>query len=396
MRPHILLRGARQLLTLRGPSSARRGAALQDLGLIEDGSVLIRDGLIASLGPTRRIENLKAAQGALEIPVEGRIITPGFIDAGLQLSLRCSETSHRPKRIADFYEDSLSLMRSCLQHGTITAEVAGSADDSNFHSDIAVFRKLAKMGSTPVRMIRTWRVGSRGAGLTASGDLLAALETLRRREFIHGISVAPRHPDDFDMEAVVTAQAAGLAVKMMWSGHSADVLAELLQQLNPHSVYAHHFDSLTPTALGNSSAIAVLAAGKQLFEGPIGTAGRELVDAGAAVALSSGYQSTTAGSFSMQMSLALAVARLGLTPEEAWSAATINAAHAVGCGDITGSLEVGKQADLLILNVTDYRDIPRQFGINHVAMVFRDGVMVLNRTRWRDPSERQAPGRVRP
>jgi imidazolonepropionase len=394
LRPTILLRGAKQLLTLRGPSSARRGAALQELGIIEDGSILIRDGLIASVGPTRRIENLKAAQGALEIPVEGRIITPGFIDASLHLSLRRSETSSQPKRIADFHEDSLSLMRLCLQHGTITADIKGSADDQSFHSDIAVFRKLAKIGSTPVRIMRTWRVGS-GAGRAVSDDLLSTLEILLRRNFIDGISITPRNPDDFDMDAVVAAQAAGLPVKMLWSGPSKDVLAELLHRLNPHSVYAHHFDDLEPEALGNSPTIAVLAAGKQLFEGPIGTAGRDLVDAGAAVALSSGYQSTAAGNFSMQMSVALAVARLGLTPEEAWSAATINAAYAAGCGDITGSLEVGKQADLLILNVTDYRDIPRQFGMNHVAMVLRDGVMVLNRTRWRAPAEQQPAGRVR-
>ena len=393
MRPPILLRGAKQLLTLRGPSSARRGAALQDLGIIEDGSVLIQDGLIASVGPTRRIDNLKAARGALEIPMEGRIITPGFIDASLHLSLRRSETSLQLKRIADFHDDSLTLMRSCLQHGTITADVKGSADDHSFHSDIAVFRKLAKIGSTPVRIMRTWRLGSR-VGRTAPGDLLATLETLLRRDFISGISVAPRDPDDFDTDAVVAAQAAGLPVKMLWSGHSKDVFAELLQRLNPHSVCAHHFDSLAPEALGNVATMAVLAAGKQLFEGPIGTAGRDLVDAGAAIALSSGYQSTASGSFSMQMSLALAVARLGLTPEEAWSAATINAAYAAGCGDITGSLEVGKQADLLVLNVTDYQDIPRQFGMNHVAMVFRDGVMVLNRTRWRSPTE-QPVGRVR-
>jgi imidazolonepropionase len=380
-------------LTLRGPNSARRGAALQDLGIIEDGSILIRDGIIASIGPTRRIENLKAARGALEIPVEGRIITPGFVDAGLYLSLRRSETSGQFKRIGDFHEDSLSLMRLCLQHGTITADVKGSADDQRFHSDIAVFRKLAKIGNTPVRMMRTWRLNSR-ANQTISDDLTSTLEVLLRREFIHSISVAPRDTHDFDIDAVVAAQAAGLPVKLLWTGHSEDVLVSLLSQLNPHSVYAHQCHSLTPKTLENSSTIAVLAAGKQLFEGPVGTAGRNLVDVGAAIALSSGYQSTAAGSFSMQMSIALAVTRLGLTPEEAWSAATINAAYAAGCGDITGSLEVGKQADLLVLNVTDYRDVPGQFGINHVAMIFRDGVMVLNRTRWRSPAEQQPARRV--
>ena len=153
---------------MRGPNSARRGAALQDLGIIEDGSVLIHDGLIASIGPTRRIENLKAARGAQEISVEGRIITPGFIDAGLHLSLRRSETLSQFKRITDFHEDSLNLMRLCLQHGTITVEVKGSADDQKFHSDIAVFRNLAKIGDTPVRMMRTWQIGSQTGRMPSS------------------------------------------------------------------------------------------------------------------------------------------------------------------------------------------------------------------------------------
>jgi len=378
---------------LRGPSGARRGAALQNLEIIEDGSVLIRDGIIASVGSTRRIENLKAARDALEIPLEGRVITPGLVDANLHLSLHRSETSSQPKRITDFYDDSLTLMRSCLQHGTVTAEAKASADSRDFHSDISVLRKLVKIGSTPVRLVRTWRIGSPSDRATP-GDLRATLETLLRRSFIDSIAVAPHDETDFDMDAILTAQAAGLPVKMLWSGHSKNVFTELIRQLNPQSVCVYNYDSLFPEVMRNSPAVAVFAAGKQLFEGPVGMAGRNLIDAGAAVAISSGYQSTAAGNFSMQMSIALAVARLGLTPEEAWSAATINAAYAVGCGDITGSLEAGKQADLLILNVTDYREISSQFGINHVAMVFREGAIVLNRTRWRSPAE-QAAGRVR-
>ncbi len=389
MSQSFLLRGARQLLTLRGPSSARRGAALQDLGIIEDGSVLIRDGVIASLGPTRRIENLKAARNAQEIPIEGRIITPGFIDANLHLSLRRSEDSNRPKRLADFYEDTLILMRSCLQHGTITADAGVSADGRDFHSDIAVLRKIAKIGNSPIRAARTWRVASQ-ANSAIPGDGRATLDALLRRNLIDSLAVAPQRSGDFDMDMVVTARTAGLPTKMLWLGESKGTLADLMRQLNPHSVFLPNFGSFAPEAFGHSDAIAVLAAGKELFEGQVSAVGRNLVDAGAAIALSSGYHSVTAGSFSMQMSIALAVARLGLTAEEAWSAATVNAAYAAGYGDITGTLEVGKQADLLILNVADYREIPRQFGLNHVAMVFRDGMMVLNRTRWRPPSEQPA------
>ncbi|MBV9305959.1 MAG: hypothetical protein JOZ45_07460, partial [Acidobacteriaceae bacterium] len=231
----ILLRGARQLLTLRGPDSARRGAALRDLQIIEDGSVLIQDGVIASVGPTRRIENLKTARGALEIPVEDRIITPGFVDANLHLSLQRPESPNQPKRTADFYDESLLLLRSCLQHGTITADVKGSADSRSFHADISVIRKLAKIGSTPVRMTRTWRLGSQN-GRLAPSDLRPTLEILIRRNLIDSIAVAPRDKGDYDVDAIVTAQAAGLLLKLLWSGHSADDLIELLHSLNPHSV----------------------------------------------------------------------------------------------------------------------------------------------------------------
>jgi imidazolonepropionase len=135
--------------------------------------------------------------------------------------------------------------------------------------------------------------------------------------------------------------------------------------------------------LSKARGIAVFPTGKEVFEGPNGASARRVADAGGAIALSSGYDSAFAASFSMQMSLSLAVVRLGLTPEEAFSAATINAAHAVGCAHITGSLEFGKQADILILSVGDYREVPRQFGINHVEMALRQGNIVLNRTRWR-------------
>jgi imidazolonepropionase len=83
----------------------------------------------------------------------------------------------------------------------------------------------------------------------------------------------------------------------------------------------------------------------------------------------------------MQMVVALGVLHLRLTVEQAISATTINAAHALGRADEIGSLEVGKRADLLVLNLPDYREIPRRFGINHVALAIRDGNLVMNRSR---------------
>jgi imidazolonepropionase len=108
---------------------------------------------------------------------------------------------------------------------------------------------------------------------------------------------------------------------------------------------------------------------------------RKLASVGGAIALASGYDAKDAPIFSMQMVVALAVLRLRLSVEQAITATTINAAHALGLGNEVGSLEAGKRADLLVLNLSDYREIPRRIGVNHVAMAMRDGNLVINRKR---------------
>src|SRR5579864_5891084 len=85
MRKVTLVRGARQLLTLRGPSGPRRGADLRNLGLIQDGAVLIVDGLIQQVGPARRLENLTLARQAEEIDASGCVVMPGFVDSHTHL-----------------------------------------------------------------------------------------------------------------------------------------------------------------------------------------------------------------------------------------------------------------------------------------------------------------------
>jgi imidazolonepropionase len=83
----------------------------------------------------------------------------------------------------------------------------------------------------------------------------------------------------------------------------------------------------------------------------------------------------------MQMVVALAVLRLRLTVEQAIAATTVNAAYALGCANEVGTLEAGKRADLLVLNLSDYREIPRRIGVNQVLMAVRDGNFVINRKR---------------
>jgi imidazolonepropionase len=104
--------------------------------------------------------------------------------------------------------------------------------------------------------------------------------------------------------------------------------------------------------------------------------GRALLNAGAAVALASGFHPSAASTFNMQAVIALACGAMNFTVEEAISAATVNAAFAAGRGALCGTLETGRHADLLILNVSDYREIGLYYGCNIVRLVIRDGEVV--------------------
>jgi imidazolonepropionase len=103
---------------------------------------------------------------------------------------------------------------------------------------------------------------------------------------------------------------------------------------------------------------------------------RALIEAGAAVALATDFNPGTSPTFNMQMVLSLACTEMRMSPAEAIAAATINGAYAVGRAGQIGSLEPGKQADLLVLNVSDYRELPYYFGANNVHATMKRGVIL--------------------
>ena len=380
----ILLRGARQLLSLRGPAGPRRGDAVRDLAIIEDGSLLIRDAKIIHVGSTRRIENLKEAREAAEIPAHGRVVMPGFADPGLHFGLSrrgdAQRSSKRKKKPAELYAEALELLRACMQHGTLAAELKVNAELDDPRSAISALRQLSKLHSQYLSAVNTWSIH---AALTSNGDFRKTLEVIARRKLAQFIELHSVE-GPLDDEVLKPIDDAELAVKLYWPGGPADQLEHLLARLRPLSVFSSHPLSAQEVAvLANHPAVVVFSPGKDALDGPPVDSIRRVLDAGGAVALSSGYDPDHSPSFSMQMMIALAVFRLRMTAEEAITAATINAACAFGAGDTSGSLEAGKRANVLLLDVSDYRDLPRQFGINHVAMAIRDGAIVFNRTRWR-------------
>ena len=410
----ILIRGARQLITLHGARGPRRGADAHELGVIQDGSILISNGLVECAGPTRRVENLAEARSATEIDAAGRIVIPGFVDCHTHLvsgawrladyETRVAGASYR--QIAEAGGGVLSSIqpvrgmpgkrlewrtRQCvetmLRHGSTTIE-AKSGYGLDEAGELKSLRVAAALHGKPLDIVSTYlgahAVPPEYAG--RAGDYIEwmcayMLPLIRRRKLARFADVCC-DPGAFTVHQarryLEAAQALGFGLKIHAEQFSHSAGVRLGVELNAVTAdHLVHADSTDVDLLAQSAPIATLLPGAVFHLGSDRyPPARALLDRGAAVALATGFNPGTSPTSSMAMILALACAHMRMTPAEALVAATINAAYAVGLGERVGSLEPGKQADLLICDVPDYREIPYRFGVNLVHTVMKRGQIV--------------------
>jgi imidazolonepropionase len=205
-----------------------------------------------------------------------------------------------------------------------------------------------------------------------------------RRKLAQRIEVSPESQEAFRESVWSAAGALRMPINLIWPGGPAETLRSFIARAQPRSISCSHALSAAEwTVLAQIPAPVVVTPTRCLTDGRVGSAIVELAEKGTPLAIASGYDENDMPVLSMQAAISLAVLNLGLTTEQAISAATINAAWAAGLAHTTGTLEVGKRADMLVLNLPDYRELPRRFGTNHVGMAIRDGKIAFNRTSWK-------------
>jgi imidazolonepropionase len=160
------------------------------------------------------------------------------------------------------------------------------------------------------------------------------------------------------------------------SGNASEAIAMAIRQMAVAIDHLEHATAADAAILSNTGTIASLLPCTAVSNGGRSAPARALIEAGVALALGTDFNPQRTRNLSMQTVVALAYERLGMTPEEAITAATINGAFALGCADRVGSLEVGKSADLLLLNCSDYRDLTHNFGMNQVHMTMKSGQFI--------------------
>jgi imidazolonepropionase len=401
MAKSVLVRGARQLLTLNGPPGPRRGASLHNIGVIEDGSLLIVNGMVASVGPTRRVENLAEARAAVEVDATGRVVMPAFVDSNTHLldsgsgGVRTSDGQHNNRpNVRRLGTEARRILTGCVRHGSGTVDAhSGCGTDEN--TELRMLRAAASLDQQPANVVPTYAIPSARPDEPVEGTtyldwldqhLLPRIQSKRLAQFV-GINCSERLSLSETRRLIEVCQRHGLMVRLQVDGKqlreaiplaiSMEVVAvEGLRQLT-----ADH-----AAALAGSHVLATLMPANVLHGREDVPPARSMIDAGVAVALASGFRYHRSSTFNMQAVVALACSALGMTAAEAISAATINGACALQMGDRVGSLQFGKDADLLILNVPDYREISWYFGVNLVSLSMRKGDIVYTESQVQWPA----------
>jgi len=419
----LLIYNAKQLLTCAGNGQPKRGAAMTDVGLIENGAMVIRNEKIIAVGATADLRALYSAE--LEINADGKIVCPGFVDphthvvyAGDRINefeMRIQGATYleimaagggivntmravRAATIGQLVDETRPRLNTMLRLGTTTAEIK-SGYGLDLENELKMLQVAAILDATqPVEIAPTFlgahaippEYKDRASAYTALviGKMLPKVkEWYRDTHFF--TSGAPLFVDvfceknAFDLEQsrqiLANGKAHGLAIKAHVGEFTSLGGVTMAVELGATSV--DHLDVTTPEeirVLAQSNTVAVVIPAVNFNLGSTHFAdARAMIDAGAIVALCTDVNPGSAPCLSLPLVMAIACRYQHLLPAEALNAATINAAYAIGLGESIGSLEVGKQADILIVDAPDYRHIAYEFGHNRVERVIKRGRVVV-------------------
>ena len=413
----LLLANIGQLLTLRtAASSPRRGASLSDLGIIEDAAVLCLAGKIVSVGTTKdalRDPWLKKNRKKIsEIDCAGRVVLPGFVDSHTHPVFTHPRLVDFEKRISGANYEEIAeagggirssidgvrkankqaltrkvsaVLADMARHGTTTVE-AKSGYGLNLESELKSLEAIhAAAREWPGTVVPTF-LGAHAVPPEYSGrsqqyvDLICngMIPTVAKRKLAQFVDVFCDRGAFTAEEATqifAAAEQHGLAVRAHLGQLSETRLGPLLHYKPASLDHMDHVHDADLAALAQSNTIATFMPGANYFLGVSRYPNaRHFIESGIAIALATDYNPGSSPTLSMPMAMSLACTQMKMSPAEAIAAATINGAWALRIDDRRGSVEAGKDADLAVFDVSDYREIPYWFGANRCVLIIMNGV----------------------
>jgi imidazolonepropionase len=412
----VLIKNASELVTARGATGGpKTKEGMQDLGIIRNGALAIDGKEIVAVGETDEI--LGAVRLARTvIDATGRIVLPGFVDCHTHLVFGGAREDEFVQKIEG--RSYLEIMQS---NGGIFSTVKKTREDLTSPGTLmkraqAFLDKMLAFGTTTAE-IKT------GYGLSTESEL-GLLKIIARLKESHQVDIvstflgAHALPKEYKerkadyiqlvLGMLERIKAEGLAeycdvfleVGAFSQSEARTILEQAKKQGLKLKLHAGEFNDIGGAELGaelgatsidhldyvsergmelmaEKKTIGVLLPGVpfHLMTNKYAPA-RKLIEAGVPIALATDFNPGSCPTFSMQMIIALACRQLKMTPAEAINAATINAAYALDRGDEVGSIEVGKKADIIVLDVPRHQQLPYWFGVNLVAKVVKSGAII--------------------
>lgn len=413
----VLLLNIGQLVTLRSPSGAvgpRRGPELRELGIIEDAAVLCFGGKIVSVGATREALRdswiKKNRKQLIEIDCARKVVLPGFVDSHTHPAFISPRLIDFEKRIAGAsYEEIaeagggirssidgvrrarkpelaakiLAAFNEMMTQGTTTVE-AKSGYGLSLDSELKSLESIQlAAGQWPGTVVPTllgahvvppeFKSNSQKYVDLICEDMIPQAGRRKLARFVDVFCDRGAFSEADCLRIFAAAKKNRLEVRAHVSQLTRTPLAKLLA-MNPVSLdHVDQVDETDISQLARSSTIATLVPGANYFLGLKYPPARKFIGAGVAIALATDFNPGSSPTASMPFILSVACTQMKMSPAESIAAATINGACALNLQKTKGSIEPGKDADIAIFDVDDYREIAYWMAANHCSNTLLNG-----------------------
>jgi imidazolonepropionase len=394
--------------------------------LVVNGAVAVSKGRIFAVGTREEVEErIGAATVERTIDVGGRVVLPGWVDphthavftnyrsdeyearirgdSYLEIEKRGGGIKRTVRGVREtdeelLFELSRRRILRMLEYGVTTIEIK-SGYGLDLINELKMLRIMSRLGEeTPLDVVSTFMGAHQKPEEYLSGDsymrlvvdeMIPAVAREGLAEFIDVFCEEGVFSIGETREILEAGKRHRFGLKLHADEITSSGGAELAVDIG--AISAEHLIRVSPlgvSKLGRSQTVAVLLPCTSLGLASSRFApARDLIEAGAIVALATDFNPGSAPSGSMPLAVAIACSQMGMTPAESICAGTINAAYAIGREEEVGSIEVGKKADLVVYDVEDYREIPARAGMNLSAVVLKGGETVWERERFREKSE---------
>lgn len=417
MADDLLIVHASELVTLRGPRRARQKSEMSDLAIITDGAIAVVDGAIVEAGRTDSVLRDYDSTGIERVDASGQVVMPGFVDchthlvyAGsreFELDLKAKGKTYmeimqegggifrtvadtRAATASELFRESARRLESMISHGSTTIE-AKSGYGLDRDVELRMLETIRKLANDyPVTLVPTY-LGAHAVPREFEGrpdeyiefmigEVMPEVAKKKLAEFCDVFCEKGVFSADQARKVLLGAKGLGMKLKIHADELAPTGGAELAAELG--AVSAEHLTKPSDDgimAMARRDVIGALLPGTPYSSMSKDYAdARRLVDLGVPVALGTDLN-PNCWNESMQFTISLACHKMRMTPSEAVTAATINAAAAVGLDKKVGSLERGKRADVIILDVPTHAHIPYRFGTNLCSRVVKGGKTVWER-----------------